>query len=170
MIDVLIALGGNIGHVEVTFSRACLMLSSDLFDIQMSKLYQTAPVYDKPGAVQPECAAPTYTNAVFQAKTWWDPHGLMQRLLEVEAALGRVRPAPECSPRTIDLDLLLYGDQIIVPTATSDLQVPHPRMHQRQFVLEPACDIAPDWIHPELGLPLKALLDALLSGGAIRAK
>lgn len=159
MNDVLIALGGNLGDVEVTFSRARLLLCSDLLEQRMSRIYQTAPVYDKPGSVAPQQPVPAYLNAVLCARTCWEPDALMARLLDVERVLGRVRPAPECSPRTLDLDLLLYENRIVnVP----HLILPHPRMHQRRFVLEPACDVAPNWIHPVLNKTLQQLLNEII--------
>lgn len=161
MNNILIALGGNLGDVEVTFSRACILLSSDLFDQHLSRIYTTDPVYDKPGAVVPVEPVPSYLNAVLRAKTYLSPNELLHRLLEVEQVLGRVRPAPECSPRTIDLDLLLYEDLILDPVDKCELILPHPRMHHRQFVLEPACDVAPDWIHPVLKRSLREILAAL---------
>ena len=154
MNEVLIGLGGNLGDVEITFTRAVSLLGSDLFDVRMSRIYRSAACYDKPGAVIPSEAAPDYLNAVMRANTFWSPEELLRRLLEVEKALGRVRPAPECSPRTLDLDLLLYGDLVIRPDAAGDLELPHPRMHLRDFVLVPACEIAPDWVHPVLAMRL----------------
>ncbi len=144
----MIALGGNLGDVEIAFERACMLLGCDLIGIRMSRYYRTEPVYDKPGACVPEEPAPPYLNAVMKAQTFVGPEELLYRLLEVEHVLGRVRPAPECSPRPIDLDLLLYDDLVIHPDCPGDLELPHPRMHLRNFVLEPACDVAPDWIHP----------------------
>ena len=158
-IDTLIAFGANLGTPEITLFRAKLLLSSDIFDCITSRLYCTEPHYDKPGAETPESPVPDYINAAIRAKTYCDAHSLMQRLLQVETALGRVRPAPSCSPRTIDLDLLLYGDQIIQPTDTSDLEIPHPRMHLRNFVLIPAMEIAADMIHPVLQRNIADLRD-----------
>ena len=146
--DILIALGANLGCPEITFFRAKLLLASDLFNITISSFYRTEPHFDKPDATQPDEAVPDYVNAVMRAQTWCDPNDLMQKLLRVEEALGRIRPAPSCSPRTIDLDLLLYGDAVIQPNEGSDLEIPHPRMHLRNFVLVPAREIAPDMVHP----------------------
>ena len=156
---VLIGMGGNLGDVPATFERARLLLCSDLFESRISAFYKTAPVFDKPDAIiQNE---PDYTNAVMIAKTWWEPHELLEKLLLVEKALGRQRPAPSCSPRPIDLDLLLYDDRIIQSDNPDDLQIPHPRMHTRGFVLIPACDLAPDWLHPVLNRTLRELRDQL---------
>ncbi|MBQ9817712.1 MAG: 2-amino-4-hydroxy-6-hydroxymethyldihydropteridine diphosphokinase [Proteobacteria bacterium] len=161
MNEVLIALGGNLGDVELAFFRARLLLRSELVDVRMSRLYRTDPVYDKPGATVPPDPVPAYLNAVMRAGTFLEPQSLLVRLFETERQLGRVRPAPECSPRTIDLDLLLYNDSVLKPEHPGDLELPHPRMHQRRFVLEPACDVAPGWIHPVLGKTLRDLLAQL---------
>lgn len=161
MHDVLIALGGNVGDVEAAFERALLYLACDLADIRRSRVYRSKPVYDKPGAIPPAQPAPDYLDAVIRAKTFHSPQSLLDRLLDVEKRLGRVRPAPECSPRTIDLDLLLFDDCIIAPRNPGDLELPHPRMHLRKFVLDPACDVAPELQHPVLKKTLSELRDAL---------
>ena len=86
--------------------------------------------------------------------TSFAPSDVLHRLLEIENTLGRVRTENPCAPRTIDLDLLLVDDLVI---NTPELVVPHPRMHLRNFVLIPACDIAPLWLHPVLDEPLAKL-------------
>lgn len=87
---------------------------------------------------------PDFLNLVAEAKTSLMPMSLMRRLLRVEKIMGRKRSVPK-GPRIIDLDILLYGSFVI---ATPQLQVPHPRMLQRRFVLEPLADLAPDLRHP----------------------
>ena len=161
-VPVLIGMGGNLGDVRTAFDRARMLLSSDIIHARMSPVYRTRPCYDKPGAVVPSEPVPDYLNAVMHGYTWWPPHDFMTRLLEVEKALGRVRPAPECAPRPIDLDLLLYGEQIIRPDADHDLEIPHPRMHLRAFVLVPACQIAPNMVHPVLGQTLREIAQSQL--------
>lgn len=155
MSRVLIALGGNLGDVRTAFARSCDMLRRDLTAIERSPIYVSSAVYDKPGAILPETPAPDYLDAVLVAQTSLEPHALLARLLEVEKALGRIRPAPLCAPRPIDLDLLLYDHRILSPAFDGDLEVPHPRMHFREFVLAPACDIAADWVHPVLQKTLR---------------
>ena len=164
-IPVLIGMGGNLGDVVAAFGRARLLLSSDIVRTRLSPVFRTRPCYDKPGATAPTVSDPDYFNAVMHGYTWWPPHDLMVRLLEVEKALGRVRPAPECAPRPIDLDLLLYGEQIIRPNTDNDLEIPHPRMHLRAFVLVPACRIVPNMVHPVLGKTLREIWESRLSEG-----
>src|SRR5207302_3829580 len=102
---------------------------------------------------------PRFLNAVAELETDEEPRALLDRLLEVERALGRTREGPRYGPRTIDLDLLLYGDEQLDEPG---LVVPHPRLHERAFVLEPLAELAPDLVVPGRG-PLKALLSRLQS-------
>lgn len=101
--------------------------------------------------------APAFLNAVVQLKVTIGSHDLLHCLLEIETQLGRVRRV-RWEPRSIDLDLLLYGDQII---SSQELIVPHPLMHQRRFVLQPLAEIAPKVMHPTLRMTALALLHAL---------
>ncbi|MFC5459506.1 2-amino-4-hydroxy-6-hydroxymethyldihydropteridine diphosphokinase [Massilia niabensis] len=103
-----------------------------------SSLWRTAPV---------DSSGDDYINAVAQLDTSLDAHDLLKALQAIETAHGRERPYRN-APRTLDLDLLLYGDDTI---QTADLAVPHPRMHERAFVLAPLLDIAPDAVIPGRG-------------------
>src|SRR5438552_9398031 len=98
--------------------------------------------------------SPTFLNAAAQLRTTLSPQQLLARLLEIERQLGRVR-REKWAPRLIDLDLLLYGDQTI---DTDELNVPHPLMHTRRFVLEPLAQIAPEVTHPKLRKTIRELL------------
>ncbi len=84
----------------------------------------------------------------------WNPHDLLQRLLSVENELGRTRNGPRFGPRVIDIDLLVFGSEII---QSKELQIPHPRMRKRAFVLVPLAEIAPDFVFPEGGSVSEAL-------------
>ena len=106
---------------------------------------------------------PEFRNAAAALETGLDARGLLAALLEIEAALGRDRTAGGAAgPRTIDLDLLLFGPAII---DESGLVVPHPRMHRRRFVLEPLVEIAPNAWHPGLRKTAAELLAELVGAG-----
>lgn len=96
-----------------------------------------------------------FVNAVVKVKTDLDPLSLLHELLTVETDLGRRRNGVRFGPRIIDLDLILYNRQVI---ESSELVVPHPRMHKRRFVLEPICDIDPELPHPVLNMTMRQLL------------
>ena len=136
-----IALGSNLGDRYSTLSAAVRRLRAEpgLRVVATSEFYETAPVNCPPGSGG-------FLNAVVAVETERDPHELLQLLLRVERQFGRVRSEPN-SPRTLDLDLVFYGDIVI---ATPELTVPHPRMHERAFVLVPLAEIAPDAVHPVL--------------------
>jgi 2-amino-4-hydroxy-6-hydroxymethyldihydropteridine diphosphokinase len=148
---VYVALGSNLGDREQTLRRALADLAAEpgLEVVAWSSFRETDPV----GYVD----QPRFLNAAAVLETELGPRDLLGRLLDVERRLGRTRTGPEGGPRTIDLDLLLYGEQTI---AEAGLQVPHPRMHERRFVLEPLAELAPDLTVPGRG-SVKDLLAAL---------
>jgi 2-amino-4-hydroxy-6-hydroxymethyldihydropteridine diphosphokinase len=136
-----IALGSNLGDRQSYLDRALAALQEHpaINVTRVSSYYETDPVGGPPGQG-------LYLNAAAEIDTELTRSDLLQALLDIEAGLGRVRQEPH-GPRTIDLDLLLFGDQVVQEPG---LQVPHPRMHERSFVLEPLAEIAPDVIHPVL--------------------
>jgi 2-amino-4-hydroxy-6-hydroxymethyldihydropteridine diphosphokinase len=114
--------------------------------IAVSSLYETEPV----GYLD----QPPFLNAVAAIETTLAPTDVVRRLLSIERAMGRRRTFRN-APRTLDLDLLLYGDTIL---DTAEVVLPHPRMHERGFVLIPLSEIAPAVVHPVLRMPVSALL------------
>lgn len=102
---------------------------------------------------------PRFLNAAILLQTELTPEALIHALLTIETAMGREREGvPAKGPRVIDLDLILMEDLIV---RTELLRLPHPGMGERRFVLEPLAELAPDWVHPELGLTVKAMLERL---------
>ena len=134
---VAIALGSNLGDRRAHLEYAIDALRLDLGNISVSSFIETAPV-----GVGPEHGA--YLNAAVVGETRLPARTLLDRLLEIEEERGRARPYP-MAPRTLDLDLILYGEEII---DEDGLTVPHPRFREREFVLAPLAEIAPEMIDP----------------------
>ena len=158
MIRVAIALGGNLGDREQVLRAAASALAGCVEDITLSSFYDTAPV----GVGE----QPTFLNAALTGRTTLSAAALLERLLDIEREFGRERPYPG-APRTLDLDLVLYGDAII--DAAPSLIVPHPRFRERRFVLDPLAEIAGAWIDPVTGKTVATLRRDLLLGEADRA-
>ena len=139
-VQAFVGLGANLGDAARTVRDAAtrLALVPGVQRCTLSPLYRSAPV---------EAAGPDFVNAV--AALWVDlsPDGLLKALQALEAQFGRERPYRN-APRTLDLDLLLHGDTVVL---SERLTVPHPRLHQRAFVLRPLLDLAPDLRAPALG-------------------
>ena len=144
-----IGLGANLGDPEAQVRRAVAALGRlpEMHLVAASSLYRSAPI-----GVGPQ---PDFVNAVARIETTLGPWVLLEALLAEEARFGRERPSPGAA-RTLDLDVLLYEDRII---SEAGLTVPHPRMHERAFVLVPLVEIAPD-----IEIPGRGSARALLAG------
>jgi 2-amino-4-hydroxy-6-hydroxymethyldihydropteridine diphosphokinase len=128
---------------------ALLGSSSDVELVAVSGFHETEPV----GLAE----QPMFLNAAAAIETGVGPRALLERLLGIERALGRTRDGPRFGPRTIDLDLLLYGDEVVEEPG---LEVPHPRLHERRFALAPLAELDRDLVVPGRG-PVSALLAEL---------
>jgi 2-amino-4-hydroxy-6-hydroxymethyldihydropteridine diphosphokinase len=153
MAHVYLSLGSNLGDrlalLRAAVARLC---EADIALVAASPLYESEPWEEEPGQTESERA--WYLNCVVAVETTLPPPALLQRVHTVEAALGRTRPpglTPEArrfAPRTLDIDILFYDDQVI--STPDDLQVPHLLAAERAFVLRPLADIAPELTHPTL--------------------
>jgi 2-amino-4-hydroxy-6-hydroxymethyldihydropteridine diphosphokinase len=150
-INVAIALGSNLGYRERNLREAIAAIGPSVAGLRVSSFYDTAPV----GVGE----QPRFLNAAATGLTMLLARELLETLLGIEARFGRTRPHPGAA-RTLDLDLILYGDQII---EEQDLVVPHPRFRERRFVLEPLAEIAPDWVDPVTGRTVRELMSGLLA-------
>lgn len=148
-----IGIGANLGDARANVADALVRLAAlpGATLVRASSCYRTAPI---------DSSGDDYINAVACIDTGLDPHALLQALLAIELEHGRERPYRN-APRTLDLDLLLYGDEVI---DAPDLTVPHPRLHERAFVLVPLLEIAPDIELPGRG-PARACLPLVAGQG-----
>jgi 2-amino-4-hydroxy-6-hydroxymethyldihydropteridine diphosphokinase len=163
-VTAYLALGANLGdrQRQLQGARTALAATDGIrvtaaSPLYASPLYETEPVRGPPDQ-------PPYLNAVLRVETTLSCRSLLERCLSVEARFGRRRQEP-WGPRTLDVDLLFYGGEILDEPG---LTVPHPRLHQRRFVLVPLADLAPELLHPVLGWSVLQLLTALGNGEPVR--
>ncbi|MBI4582319.1 MAG: 2-amino-4-hydroxy-6-hydroxymethyldihydropteridine diphosphokinase [Planctomycetes bacterium] len=151
-----IGMGANLGHREATIRAALdrLRQAPGVAAVTSSSLHETAAVGGPAGQ-------PPYLNGAARIETTLEPEPLLDLLLNIERMLGRVR-REKWGPRIIDLDLLLFDDRVI---DTPRLTVPHPRLHERRFVLEPLAEVAGEVRHPVLNQTIPELLARLPGAG-----
>lgn len=152
MATAFVALGSNLGDREAYLRSALNRIQQipETTVVQVSSWIESAPVGGPPQGL--------FLNAVAELKTTLTAEVLLQHLKEIEENLGRLREHPRWGPRVIDLDLLSYDELLL---DSPELTLPHPRMHERRFVLEPLAQIAPHWKHPKLLKNVRELLENL---------
>jgi 2-amino-4-hydroxy-6-hydroxymethyldihydropteridine diphosphokinase len=148
LLKVLLGLGSNQGDSRAVIRNCLHRLAEDADLRAASRIWRTRAV----GPPQPD-----FLNAAVLIEWPSDPHALLTRCLAIEVAAGRERSREEkWGPRTLDIDLLM-ADNIVY--RGPKLELPHPRLHQRRFALEPAAEVAANWIHPLLGLTVEELTE-----------
>lgn len=146
-VKVAIALGANLGDREQTIFLAAKKLEETVLEnAKLSKVIETEPWGIK--------EQPKFLNAVIVGFSDWKPSDILDFLKKLECDLGRTQTVKN-GPRVIDLDLICYGDFTV---HSKGLEVPHPRMMERDFVLVPLLEVWPDWVHPRLNKNVRSLL------------
>lgn len=149
MTTVFLALGSNLGDRLANLGAAIAQLAPAVTVTARSAVYETAPMY--------VTDQPAFLNMALRGETALPPDALLAHLKSIETGLGRRGGGVRFGPREVDLDILLYGDAVL---ATAVLEVPHPRMAERAFVLRPLADVAAEVRHPVLGRSIAELLAA----------
>ncbi len=152
-----LSLGSNIGDRLATLEQACDALAEAFGHLRLSQVYETAPIGCPEGA-------PAYLNACVEIATELPPDALLRVTQGIENALGRTRSGVYGEPRTCDIDILYYDTETL---ETPELTLPHPRAHERAFVLRPLCDIDAALVLPGQTSTVAELLAALPDAGGV---
>jgi 2-amino-4-hydroxy-6-hydroxymethyldihydropteridine diphosphokinase len=152
---VYIGLGSNVGDRAENCRKGIAAIDqTEGCSVEAeSPVYETEPVYLE--------SQDWFLNGAVRIRTDLEPEALFKRLKEIEHAMGRRPGGPRFGPRILDLDILFYEDRIL---NDGTLQIPHPALQERRFVLEPLCDMAPGLVHPVLGRTMASLLSDLRGG------
>jgi 2-amino-4-hydroxy-6-hydroxymethyldihydropteridine diphosphokinase len=152
-----IGIGSNRGNPVHACREAVRHLAEipEVRVLRCSSLYRTEPVGPQD--------QPWFINAVAEIRTSLPPRRLFETVKEIERRMGRTE-GPKWGPRLIDLDLLLYGQEVV---SEGDLNIPHPEMHRRRFVLAPLCELASYAVHPAFGVSIRGLMDRLTDQGRV---
>ena len=158
MTNVVLGIGGNEGDKKANFLRVEQLISEEV-----GKIIARSPIYEtEPWGFE---AKDEFWNGVLLVQTTLKPNEVLQVILDIEARMGRMRIGKGYSSRPMDIDLLLYGQEVI---NEPDLIVPHLLMAQRNFVIYPLADICPDWVHPVFGKTIRELQEVCPDQGKIR--
>jgi 2-amino-4-hydroxy-6-hydroxymethyldihydropteridine diphosphokinase len=159
MNEVYLCLGGNLGNCSATFAQVCALIEQTVGKVKkQSSLYQSQ-AWGMEGA-------PDFLNQVIMVETKVSEEKLLEILLEIEKKLGRERTETTTyQSRLIDIDILFFNKKII---KTGTLEIPHPRLHLRKFVLEPLNEIAPNFIHPVINKSISELLKLCPDTGQVK--
>lgn len=156
--SVFLGLGSNLGNRESNLRNAVEKIAEHAGEIiNVSSVYETEPW----GFSSDDY----FLNMVIEIKTSLKPSGLLGRLLMIESLMGRLREGKQYSSRIIDIDVLFYSSQVV---KTEVLEIPHPKIHERKFVLVPLAEIAPDMIHPVLKKSNSQLLSECSDKGKVK--
>ncbi|MES2607494.1 MAG: 2-amino-4-hydroxy-6-hydroxymethyldihydropteridine diphosphokinase [Pseudomonadota bacterium] len=155
MAIVIFSLGSNIGNRELNLEQACMGLQEFMADFKASHVIETAPLY--------VTDQPVFLNQVVMGNTNLAPTEIVVLTKALQQQIGRIKTYQN-GPREIDIDILYYDDFII---NTDDLVIPHPRIAERLFVLEPLCELVPDWVCPVTYKSVQVILDELVQRESI---
>ncbi len=156
MFPILLGLGSNLGERFDNLTSAIKALTPEIMVQTISPTYETQPLYV---TQQPE-----FLNLLVRATTTLSPISLLDSIQTLEVELGR-KPSVRFGPRIIDIDIIDYDSLIL---NLESLTIPHPRMHERLFVLRPLINIVPNWIHPRTGKTVQQLIDGLSDPGIVK--